>query len=119
MAKGKFQRKGSGTSTAGPAINSWVGSPAGASSSTPARRAGRAELPALGVATMSPWGWRILVVFAMVALGLCLTFFIDAKTVFGALWALIALAWGGFSLKLWRDHLHWDRQCEQVANGPL
>jgi hypothetical protein len=85
-------------------------SPSGANPKPVTGRAGSpAEPPALGIAVMSPWGWRILTVFAMVALGLCLTFFIDAKTTFGALWAVVALGWGGFSLKLWRDHLAWDK----------
>lgn len=68
---------------------------------------------------MSPWGWRLLAVFAMVALGLCLTFFLDGKSVFGALWTVVALAWGGFSLKLWRQHLAWDRaEHEAGRSGP-
>ncbi|MCL6091423.1 MAG: hypothetical protein M1435_00515 [Actinobacteria bacterium] len=57
---------------------------------------------------MSPWGWRILAVFAMVATGLCLTFFVDGKTMFASLWVVVSLAWGGFSFKLWREHLRWD-----------
>jgi hypothetical protein len=57
---------------------------------------------------MSPWGWRVLAVATMVALGLCLTFLLDGRTAFGATWVAIALAWGGFTWKLWRLHLKWD-----------
>lgn len=73
------------------------------------RAGSQAGLPALGIAVMSPWGWRILAVFAMVAVGLCLTFFIDGKTLFASLWVVVSLTWSGFSLKLWRQHLDWDR----------
>jgi hypothetical protein len=73
------------------------------------RSAGRrAEVPALGIAVMSSWGWRILAVFAMVAVGLCVTFFLDGHTVFGFLWLVIAAAWGGFSYRLRKLHLEWD-----------
>jgi hypothetical protein len=92
---------------------------AGASLGAPAkavRAGGQAGLPALGIAVMSPWGWRILAVFAMVALGLCITFFLDGKVLFGVLWAIVALAWGGFSLGLWRQHLAWDRAA--AGTGP-
>ncbi len=57
---------------------------------------------------MSPWGWRIMAVFAMLAVGLCLTFFLDARTVFGGLWAVVGAAWSAFAWKLWRMHLDWD-----------
>lgn len=106
MARGKYETKKLGTSG--------VGSPAAVSSTTapaatPSRSAGRrADVPALGIVVMSPWGWRILTVFTMVALGLCITFFLDGHTVFGFLWVVIALGWGGFSFRLWRLHLAWD-----------
>jgi hypothetical protein len=45
----------------------------------------------------------------MVAVGLCLTFFLDGKAVYGALWAMVAGCWAAFTLKLWRLHLAWDR----------
>jgi hypothetical protein len=121
MARGKFKDKKHGTSGATGEVKKRVGSPSGATSlalpaptgadaSPTSGRAGRpAELPALGVAIMSPWGWRILAVFAMVAFGLCLTFFLDGKTVFAILWLVVTLSWSGFSVKVWRDHLAWDR----------
>jgi hypothetical protein len=80
--------------------------PAAASSRSAGRRP---DVPALGIAVMSPWGWRILAVFTMVALGLCITFFLDGKTVFAALWVVIAAGWAGFSYRLWRLHLDWDK----------
>lgn len=123
MARGKFQAKRCGTGDLPGVVNRVrLGSPAGAASvalgaPTPNRVATRstggagsqAGLPALGIAVMSPWGWRILAVFAMVATGLCLTFFIDGKTMFATLWVVVSLAWGGFSFKLWRQHLAWDK----------
>jgi hypothetical protein len=57
---------------------------------------------------MSPWGWRILAVATMVALGLCLTFLLDGRAAFAATWAVVSAAWGGFTWKLWRTHLEWD-----------
>gem|GEM_PF-2465105 len=97
------------------AVSPTLTAPAGQGASCAPTRAGSpAELPALGVAVMSPWGWRVLAVFAMVALGLSLTFFVDKRPTFGALWVVVTLAWGGFGLKLWRDHLAWD----QTASGP-
>lgn len=56
---------------------------------------------------MSAWGWRILTVFAMLALGLCITFFVDGHTVFGAFWVVITLGWGGFAYRLRCLHLDW------------
>lgn len=121
MARGKFRTKKSGTTSAPRGVKyPRVGSQPGAASTVPGapkqlnqlhRAAGAgspAGLPVLGIAVMSPWGWRILAVFTMVALGLCLTFFIDGKTVFGALWVVVSVAWGGFSYRLWRQHLDWD-----------
>jgi hypothetical protein len=74
----------------------------------PPPRDAQQELPLLGGVVMSPWGWRILAVFALVAVGLCLTFFLDGHTAFGALWLFVAVAWAGFAWKLWRMHLEWD-----------
>jgi hypothetical protein len=102
MARGKYESKKLGTSS--PAAVTGATAPAATSS----RSAGRPDVPALGIAVMSPWGWRILAVFTMVALGLCITFFLDGHTVFGVLWVVIALGWGGFSFRLWRLHLAWD-----------
>jgi len=123
MARGKFQTKKSGTVGLPGVVNGMrLGSPMGAASAlgaptSPNRGAARstsrtgsqAGLPVLGIAVMSPWGWRILAVFAMVATGLCLTFFIDGKTLFASLWVVVSLTWGGFSFKLWRQHLDWDK----------
>lgn len=50
------------------------------------------------------WGWRIGAVAVLVAFGLCLTFLLDGKMVFGALWAVVTLAWGFFVLKLYQRH---------------
>lgn len=70
--------------------------------------AARGGASALGAVVMSPWGWRIMAVFALLAVGLCMTFFLDGRTAFGGLWALISLAWSAFAWKLWRMHLDWD-----------
>ncbi|HXR22618.1 MAG TPA: hypothetical protein VN786_08690 [Acidimicrobiales bacterium] len=69
---------------------------------------GQAGPPQLGVAVMSPWGWRILTVFTLVALGLAITFTLDGHTAFAVIWLVITAAWGFFSLVLWRRHLAWD-----------
>jgi hypothetical protein len=69
---------------------------------------GRAEPPLLGLAVMSNWGWRIMAVFAMIALGLSITFLTDGHTVIGAFWVFITAAWSFFTIKLWRMHLAWD-----------
>jgi len=73
------------------------------------RAAGRADRPLLGVAVTSPWGWRVLAVFTLLAIGLCITFLLDGHTFIGAMWVVIALGWGSFTLRLWRLHLDWDR----------
>jgi len=67
------------------------------------------ELPPLGMAVASSWGWRIMAVVTMVAFGLCITFFLDGHTVFGVLWVVIAVAWAFFTNKLRLLHLAWDR----------
>jgi hypothetical protein len=121
MARGKFRTKKSGTTPGPRGVNGpRVGSQPGAASGQQAapkhlgqlpraaKAGSQAGLPALGIAVMSPWGWRVLALFTMVALGLCLTFFIDGKSVFGGLWVVVSVAWGGFSLRLWRQHLKWD-----------
>lgn len=65
---------------------------------------GSAEPLATHPIVTTAWGWRIGAVAVMVAFGLCLTFLLDGKTVFGLLWALITLAWGFFVFKLYRRH---------------
>lgn len=74
----------------------------------PISAGGMVEPPPLGVAVMSPWGWRILAVFALVALGLTITFTLDGHTGFAVIWFIITAAWGFFSVVLWRRHLAWD-----------
>ena len=114
MARGKYETRKHGTTSPSALVSGGVGSPAvvgsaPAPAAASSRSAGRRpDVPALGITVMSPWGWRILAVFTMVALGLCITFFLDGKTVFGALWVVIAAGWGGFSYRLWRLHLAWD-----------
>ena len=75
----------------------------------PAPEPSPVELPALGMAVASPWGWRIMAVVTMVALGLCITFFLDGHTVFGAVWVVITVAWGFFTNQLRLRHLAWAR----------
>ena len=57
---------------------------------------------------MSSWGWRILAVFTLVALGLAITFTLDGHTAFAVIWLVITAAWGFFASVLWRRHLAWD-----------
>jgi hypothetical protein len=70
---------------------------------------GPTELPPLGMAVASPWGWRIMAVVTLVAVGLCITFFLDGHTVFGFLWVVIAVAWGFFTNQLRLRHLDFAR----------
>jgi hypothetical protein len=112
MARGKYETKKLGAGhpvvdVDGGVARGSVVSPPALSPSSSSRARGRTE-PPLGIVVMSPWGWRILAVFAMFALGLCVTFFLDGHTVIGAFWIVIAAAWGGFAFKLWRLHLDWD-----------
>ena len=74
-----------------------VGSPTEASSSKlPAKTNSRAAEDRaerlFGVVVMSSWGWRIMAVAVLVALGLSITFIFDGHTVIGALWVVIAAA---------------------------
>ncbi len=114
MARGKYEAKKLGTVHPSAEVDSGVGSsslvsrPSAMTTSSPKRAGGRAEAPTLGIVVMSPWGWRILTVFSMLALGLCVTFFLDGHTVIGALWVVIAVGWGIFAFRLWRLHLAWD-----------
>jgi len=121
MARGKNAAKKDaakkdGTANPSGEVDRGVGSQAVVGSSrlrtplTTGQAGGGAGPPALGIAVMSPWGWRLLAVFTMLALGLCMTFFLDAKPLFGALWLLVTAAWGGFSYMLWRRHLAWDQE---------
>ncbi len=70
---------------------------------------GPMELPPLGMAVASPWGWRIMAVVTLVAIGLCITFFLDGHTVFGFLWVVIAVAWSFFTNQLRLRHLAFAR----------
>jgi hypothetical protein len=114
MARGKYEAKKPGTSSPSAVVGGGVAAPTVVASApvpvtAPSRGSGRhPDMPVLGIAVMSPWGWRILAVFTMVAVGLCITFFLDGKTIFGAFWVVIAAGWGGFSYRLWRLHLNWD-----------
>ena len=106
MARGKYKRGSalpSGREAGGVAPGA-VGA-----ALVPGGATGPAEVPMLGVAVMSSWGWRIMAVFAMVGAGVCLTFYLDGNTVFAGLWTVIALAWSAFAAFLWRKHLAWDR----------
>jgi hypothetical protein len=115
MARGKYKRTGtdpSGLRARGAAPSSLVVS----TTAVPAKRlrvtggAGVGEAPLLGAAVMSPWGWRVMAVFAMVGTGVCLTFYLDSRLLFGAMWTIIAGAWSAFAVFLWRKHLAWDRR---------
>jgi hypothetical protein len=117
MARGKFEAKKRGTGNPPAQVNRGVGSRLalgvleaprlpGSSGPEPAGRG--SDLPALGIVVMSPWGWRILAVATMVAVGLCVTFILDGHSALGGIWAFVGLAWGFFSFKLWRMHLDWD-----------
>jgi hypothetical protein len=113
MARGKYEARKAGTVPPSAGVGRGVGSLTAAGSprlpaapSSPS--AGRRDMPALGIAVMSPWGWRILTVFTMLAVGLSITFFLDGHTVFGMLWVVVAAGWGGFAYKLRRLHLAWD-----------
>ncbi len=114
MARGKYEARKLGTISPSAEVGRGVGSLTAAGSpplpaAPTAPSAGRQrEVPALGIAVMSPWGWRILTVFTMLAVGLSVTFFLDGHTVFGGLWVAIAAGWGGFSYRLRRLHLAWD-----------
>ncbi|HET9058795.1 MAG TPA: hypothetical protein VFN61_02655 [Acidimicrobiales bacterium] len=117
MARGKYKRTGtdpSGLRARGAGSSSLVvpatAVPAGRFSAGTSKGAGVADAPVLGAAVMSPWGWRVMAVFAMVGIGVCLTCYLDGKLLFGALWTVIAGAWSVFSAFLWRKHLAWDKQ---------
>lgn len=114
MARGKYDAKKQGTTGPSAGLSRGVGSPSVVGSSqrpaTPALESagGQAETPALGIVVMSSWGWRIMAVAVMVAIGLAITFLLDGHAIIGALWILIAGGWGYFTFKLWRMHLAWD-----------
>ena len=84
MARGKYEAK-RGTMSPPAVVSRGVGSPSTAGSAalpaptSPAAAGRRADLPVLGIVVMSPWGWRILAVAAMVAVGLCITFLLDGR----------------------------------------
>lgn len=114
MARGKYVAKKLGTSPPSGDFNGGAGSPIEVDSArVPAAASSQgagsqAKAPALGIMVMSPWGWRILTMATLVALGICITFFLDGHTAFGALWVIVVVGWAGFSFKLWRMHLAWD-----------
>ncbi|HTW08270.1 MAG TPA: hypothetical protein VME46_12205 [Acidimicrobiales bacterium] len=113
MARGKYEAKKrvGANPPAVPGRGVALSVPANAAKATTSSRshaASAAGTPVLGVAVMSNWGWRIMAVAVLVAFGLAVTFLLDGHTVIGAFWVLIALAWGFFTLKLWRMHLAWD-----------
>lgn len=115
MARGKYKRTGSdpsGLTARGAGPSSLVVS----TTAMAARRvsggdgAGAGDAPLLGAAVMSPWGWRVMAVFAMVGIGVCLTLYLESRFVFAGMWTVIAGAWSAFAAFLWRKHLAWDRQ---------
>ena len=79
-------------------------SPAHPSVPVTANASGPAEPLADHPIVTTAWGWRIGAVAVLVALGLCLTFLLDGKTVYGVLWAAVTLGWGFFVVKLHRRH---------------
>jgi hypothetical protein len=114
MARGKYvakkrgTRQGPGEVTAGVGPQLALGTPRSPGVPGPGPAGSGAGVPVLGIVVMSPWGWRILAVATMVALGLCVTFLLDGHSTLGGIWAFIGLAWGFFTFKLWRMHLDWD-----------
>jgi len=114
MARGKYEAKKNGTGDPPAEVSGGVGSPSTVGSvalptaTGPAATGRPADLPVLGIVVMSSWGWRILAVATMVALGLCVTFLLDGHTAIGGIWAFIGLAWAFFTVRLWRMHLAWD-----------
>jgi hypothetical protein len=108
MARGKYEAKKPGTSPPSTAADGGLGPSTEVSSSPSPRTGGQADAPALGIVVMSPWGWRIFTMATLVALGICITFFLDGHTAYGGLWVFVAVGWGAFSFKLWRMHLAWD-----------
>jgi hypothetical protein len=70
----------------------------------------------MGTVTISPWGWRILAVFSMVALGLCITFIGDGHAGYATAWGAITVAWGTITVMLWRRHLAEDK-ARRAARG--
>ena len=115
MSRGKYESRAKRQGPALPPceVDGGVGPPTAAGLEVPvATKPGpagrRTDLPALGIVVMSSWGWRILAVATMMAVGLCVTFFLDGHSAFGALWAFVAVAWGLFTFRLWRMHLAWD-----------
>ncbi|HXW82047.1 MAG TPA: hypothetical protein VEJ84_21300 [Acidimicrobiales bacterium] len=106
MARGKYEARKLGTAPP-PVANGGVGPSTEVSSSTSPRAGGQAGTPALGIVVMSPWGWRILAMATLTALGICITFFLDGHTAYGGLWVFVVAGWGAFSYKLWRMHLAW------------
>jgi hypothetical protein len=113
MARNKYAGK-RGTDSPPAAVSGGAGSrKVGTSGPLPAlpvssTAGGMAEPPQLGIAVMSSWGWRILAVFTMVALGLTITFTLDGHRAFALIWLVITGAWGFFTLVLWKRHLAWD-----------
>ena len=113
MARGKYEAKKRGTADPSAEVGRGVGSPSAGSAALPAvanpgRAGSHGEPPALGIIVMSSWGWRIMAVAVMVAIGLSITFLMDSHTVIGAFWIFISAAWGFFTYRLWRMHLAWD-----------
>lgn len=98
MARRKYAAK-RGTDSSPGAVSGEAGSrKVGTSGALPAVPGssiggGLAEPPQLGIAVMSPWGWRILAVFTLVALGLAITFTLDGHTAFAVIWLVITGAW--------------------------
>lgn len=114
MARGKYEARKRGTATPSAEVSGGVGPSVAVSSAlqptavAPRQAGGKAEPPVLGIVVMSSWGWRIMAVAVMVAIGLSVTFLLDGHTAIGGLWVFIALAWGFFTYRLWRMHLSWD-----------
>lgn len=65
---------------------------------------GRVEPLAEHPVVTTAMGWRIMAFIVLVFFGLTITFLMDAKFVYGALWAVVTAGWGFFTVKLYRRH---------------
>ena len=56
----------------------------------------------------SPWVWRGLLLFSIVAGGICLSLATAGKPLLAGAWAFIAVGWFSVSMWVWRRHAKYN-----------
>ena len=69
----------------------------------------RLRLPDGSRTHQSPWVWRGMFFFSLIALGICLMLVTGNQISYALAWAVIAAGWFAISMWQWRRHTQYHR----------